>query len=672
MILEAESTLVERVLVTTGRAGIALAVGGAVAAVLTAAVPHDDWFTALMAVLAVALLTVSVVGAAAVRAAPRNAVSWILLAAGASLPLAIAAYCYGRAAFDDGHDLPLARLAGWLDGWPWVPAMLLVPTFGILLFPDGRLPSPRWRVLWALELLLAVALALGLVFSDSLLDWGEVDNPTGLPGAAGEVAHGLFLTILLVAPLSTASAIALTRRLRTADEQTAAVVRGVLPAAWLIVASWWGCWVVGIAGGGTINALPVEAVGMLALAVTCWVAIRRYGLFDARLVVRRGMVYAALTVLVAAVYAATAALLTELGAGHLAGPVGVALGIVVAVPLRDRLQRLANRLVFGLRDDPFATFVRLGDQLENAAAADDVLAAAARVVKETLRVRYVAVRHDDEVLAEAGTPGPRAAQEVPLVYSGERVGTLVIEPVEGDVALGTSAASLLSGIAGPIAAAVRATALSRDLVGSRERLVAATEEERRRLRRDLHDGLGPTLSSTVLGLSRARDLVSRDPAAAVRQLEQLTAQVQDAVAEVRRLVYGLRPPALDELGLVGALDEQAQGLGPIRVHGPRGPVPLSAAVEVAAYRIAMEAMTNAARHANPRAVTVDVAVDERPGGALRLEIADDGVGLPEGYRAGVGITSMRERAAELGGSCTVERRAPHGTLVRAEVPLEQA
>jgi signal transduction histidine kinase len=525
-------------------------------------------------------------------------------------------------------------------------------------------------VVWVLELVLAVVLSASLLLGDSLLDWGDVDNPTALPGGAGRFFGDLVVVILLVAPLVTTSAAALTRRLRTADEQTAAVVRSVLPAAWLVAASWWGCWVIGIAGGGTINALPVEAVGLLALGVTCWVAIRRYGLFDARLVVRRGLVYGALTALVAAVYVAVAALLTQLGGGHVAGALGVAAGIVVAVPLRDRLQRLANRLVFGLRDDPFATFVRLGDQLENAAAADDVLAAAARSVKETLRLRHVAVRHGDEVLAEAGTPGPRPAEEVPLVYSGERVGTLAVEPVEGDVPLGTSAASLLAGIAGPIAAAVRATALSRDLLGSRERLVAATEEERRRLRRDLHDGLGPTLSSTVLGLSRARDLVSRDPAAAVRQLELLTGQVQEAVADVRRLVYGLRPPALDELGLVGALDEQAQGLGPIRVHGPRDPFPLSAAVEVAAYRIVMEAMTNAARHAHPREVTVDVAVDQRPGGALRLEIADDGVGLPDGYRAGVGITSMRERAAELGGTCTVEPRSPRGTLVRAVVPLQ--
>jgi signal transduction histidine kinase len=210
--------------------------------------------------------------------------------------------------------------------------------------------------------------------------------------------------------------------------------------------------------------------------------------------------------------------------------------------------------------------------------------------------------------------------------------------------------------------------LTTDLLRSRERLVAATEEERRRLRRDLHDGLGPALAGVVLGLQLAKGRLDHDPDSVRERLDVLTAQTQQAVAEVRRLVYGLRPPALDELGLVGALDEQARTLGPITVHGPDTPLALPAAVEVAAYRIAVEAMTNVVRHAHARDCTVRVRID----GALHLEIADDGVGLPEGYRAGVGITSMRERAAELGGSCTIEPRTPHGTLVRVCVPLEGA
>ncbi len=657
--------------VACGRSGIVIAVVGATAAVLTAATLRDDPFVILLATLAVAVLSVPVVGAAAVRSAPRNPVSWILLTAGAALPVALAAYSYGREVYDDGHDLPLARLAGWLDGWPWVPATMLVATVGILLFPDGRLPSPKWRPLLAVELLVAVLLLIALVFGGGLMDWPTIANPTGLPGDAGEIAAALLLAIALVAPMSTLSTVALTRRYRsTTDAVTRDRLRGVLPAAWLIVASWWGCIVVGTLGGATISALPAECLGILALGVGCWVAIRRHGLFDARLAVRRGLVYGTLSVLVAVMYVLVAGLLTGLGADLFAAPIAVAAAVVAALPLRDRLQRAANRLVFGLRDDPFATFIRLGDDLENAAAADEVLPAAASSVRQTLRLRHVEIRSaDGELIAAAGTPGGGPVEEVPLVYTGERVGTMIAQPSDDDGPLGPAARELLAGIARPVAAAARATALGRDLVASRERLIAATEEERRRLRRDLHDGLGPTLSSAVLAAGRARALLGRDPDLATDQLEQLIAQLQQAVADVRRLVYGLRPPALDELGLVGALGEQARALGPIRVSGPREPVALGAAVEVAAYRIAMEAMTNAARHAHSREVTVDVSIDRVGDDCLRLEIADDGIGLPDEYRAGVGIASMRERAAELGGQCTVERRAPKGTLVRAVVPL---
>ncbi len=653
-------------LVGAGRTGIAVASTSAVLAVAVAAVPPMDALSVVLAVLAVALLSIPLVGAAAVRSAPRNPVSWILLAAGTTLPLAIAAYLYARAVFLDGRDLPVPRLAGWLDGWPWIPAMLVVPTFGILLFPDGRLPSPRWRVLFWFDVALAVALLVSTVFGTHLLDFADEPNPTALPGAWGDVAGGLGLSILLVAPASLASALAFESRVRHTHEPTErSALVSVRPAVWLIAASWWACIVLGVVGGDTVNALPVEAVGMVALGGACWVAVRRHGLFDARLVLRRGIVYAALTGCVALVYAGAAGLLAALGVGHLSTPLAVGIGIAAALPLRDVLQRAANRLLFGLRDDPFATFVRLGDQLEATAAPDDVLPTATLSVRQALRLQYVAVRVGEEVIADSGSSGSEPVEELPLVYAGEAIGTLVVQPVDGDSPLGNDRTALLSGIARHVAAAARATALSRDLVASRERLVAATEEERLRLRRDLHDGLGPALSSAVLGISRARALVDRQPDAAGAQLDQLTRQIQDAVAEVRRLVYGLRPPALDELGLVGALDEQARLLGAGPVVAPREPLGLSAAVEVAAYRIAMEAMTNATRHARAGSVTVDVSLNE----GLHLEIADDGVGMPELYRAGVGISSMRERAAELGGSCTVEQREPRGTVVRAVLPL---
>jgi signal transduction histidine kinase len=218
--------------------------------------------------------------------------------------------------------------------------------------------------------------------------------------------------------------------------------------------------------------------------------------------------------------------------------------------------------------------------------------------------------------------------------------------------------------------------LSADLQRSRERLVEAREEERRRLRRDLHDGLGPQLSSQALTIDAVRALMRGDPDAAEELLLDLKAQAQDAVTDIRRLVYGLRPPALDDLGLLGALRESAAQYGAkglsVSVETPQSLPPLSAAVEVATYRIAQEAMTNVARHAGAKTCTVALAIDEA--GVLSLEVRDDGRGIPEpqahsAVRAGVGLTSMRERATELGGSLVVEPLPEGGTRVRARLPL---
>jgi signal transduction histidine kinase len=218
--------------------------------------------------------------------------------------------------------------------------------------------------------------------------------------------------------------------------------------------------------------------------------------------------------------------------------------------------------------------------------------------------------------------------------------------------------------------------LSADLQRSRERLVEAREEERRRLRRDLHDGLGPRLSSQALTIDAVRALMRRDPDAAEELLVELKVDAQDAVRDIRRLVYGLRPQALDDLGLLGALQETAEqystkGLS-VSVEASEKLPPLSAAVEVACYRIAQEALTNVVRHAGADSCTVSIAIDEA--NVLWLEVRDDGCGVPDLHEnasaeAGVGLTSMRERASELGGGLLVEPLPGGGTLVRAGMPL---
>jgi signal transduction histidine kinase len=226
--------------------------------------------------------------------------------------------------------------------------------------------------------------------------------------------------------------------------------------------------------------------------------------------------------------------------------------------------------------------------------------------------------------------------------------------------------------AGVAAYAVRLTA---DLQRSRERLVLAREEERRRLRNDLHDGLGPQLASLTLKIQTARLRLAHDPLADTL-LTELVARTQAAVADIRRVVYDLRPPALDELGLVSALHEsvaQYQGQRPagvqIRIEAPAHLPPLPAAVEVAVYRIAQEALTNVVKHAQARTCVLRLSMDD-PAGTLGLEVQDDGRGLGPEHRLGVGLRSMRERAVELGGTLAVEPVDGRGTLVRARLPLK--
>ena len=357
------------------------------------------------------------------------------------------------------------------------------------------------------------------------------------------------------------------------------------------------------------------------------------------------------------------------------------LAAVLFAPLRHRLQRAVNRLMYGERADPCAVLSRLGSRLESTPAHDAVLPAVARTVKEALKLPYteIQLRRDGgfETAAAVGEPGENPLR-LPLVYGGETVGRLVLGPRAGEGGFGDAERGLLEDLAHQIGASAHgalmteeALRLSADLQRSRERLVAAREEERRRLRRDLHDGLGPQLAGLTMTAEAAMDLVSTDPERAKELLGDLTERAQAAVSDVRRLVYALRPPALDALGLLGALrahaDHHNDGGVRVTVEAPESLPSLPAAVEVAAYRIALEAVNNAERHAAARTCVVRVALDEAAA-ALHLEVTDDGRGIKEDRSTGVGLSSMRERAAELGGWCTVEAPASGGTRVRAYLP----
>jgi signal transduction histidine kinase len=274
-------------------------------------------------------------------------------------------------------------------------------------------------------------------------------------------------------------------------------------------------------------------------------------------------------------------------------------------------------------------------------------------------------------LASYGNP-PAARHATPLRQGGEAVGELIVGLRPGEARLDPGDARILDLVSAPIAATVQAIALAEQLRSSRELVITAREEERRRLRRDLHDGLGPVLTGVVLNAEAALRRLSNDPAQTADLLVELRDQATGALDDIRRLVYDLRPPALDSLGLADALREQAAVLGrresaaplQVSVEAPPQLPELPAAVEVAAYRIVTEALTNVVRHSSASAAVVTLTVTA---GVLQISVHDDGINLGAGWQAGVGLTSIRERAAELGGRCRIEHDRTGGR-VDVELP----
>lgn len=452
------------------------------------------------------------------------------------------------------------------------------------------------------------------------------------------------LAILIMGPLSALACVSLLRWARRDDGPHARPLR---LAGWLsfgVPALYLFCVAVGMTTGDTSVVSVLEDCVTLGLGLAAWAGIVRYGLFKIRAVLSRALVYGALSVVLVAVYLVTVVLVDRFFAGALVHAAAAVAAALCVLPLRDLAQRRVNRLVYGLRDDPAAALARLGERLDDAG---DVLLAAARTVAEVLRLPYVAIEVDGAVLAGHGRRLPGTVRTLPLPFAGDDIGHLIVQPRDqGEL---TSAEHrLLSDLSRQVAVAAHAVTLTIALRQSRQRLVATREEERRRLRRDLHDGLGPTLAGIALGIDTACRAVP-DGSPTQTLLAALREETESAVADIRRIVYALRPPILDELGLAGAIREQAVRLGAEAIDVPAELPALPAAVEVAAYHIAMEALTNANRHAPGSPVSVSLSVN----GRLELSIRDGGAGLPSGHRSGVGLASMSERAEELGGTCVV-------------------
>jgi signal transduction histidine kinase len=582
---------------------------------------------------------------------PGNAVGWLLLLAGVAPLTTAAAMSLGLVGAQ--HGWPGAVVGGLLTvfnaAWPFGIGLFL--PLALQVFPTGRPVSPRWRWVLGLTAVAGVLFVLSSIGTEPLTMGGREYRPSFGIQFAGWLQPAWYVAnfgplIGIVAGIG-----ALVVRYRRGDER---LRRQLLWLVFAIIAM-----VVlnlprFIVGTGPI--LLLLAFPLIPVAIT--IAILRYQLLDIRLALSRAVLYLLLTVAVAAAYLGLVGAFDALLRGAGAPVLATLVIALVFNPVRVRLQRAVDRLLYGNRSDPVRAVSRVGERL----AADDmtgVLAAA----REALRLPFAALRRDGRELAASGEP-PALLHGVPLVFHGDRVGELIVGVRTGERRLSAADLAILDLLAAPLAAALHAATLADDVQNARERLVAAREEERRRLHRDLHDGLGPALTGAGFKADAARNLLNGSPGEAGALIDQVRVDIRDAIDDVRRLVYGLRPPALDELGLAAALRRHGDALPvAVTVDAPDRLPALPAAVEVAAYRIATEALTNVARHSGAGAARVELRIDT----AVRLSIMDDGA--PDRHWVpGVGLTSIRERVAELGGTCTAGP-TPTGGRVDAVLPL---
>jgi signal transduction histidine kinase len=635
-----------------------------------------------------AVVAVAVVGAVVSLAVPDNRVGWLLLTAAAVMGAGLA--------FTEAGVHGVVTAPGSVAGAVYLAALgpgfqaagMLTVVVGMpIIFPDGRLPGPSWRWLaWS------AAAAVGCLFLGNVLSphsqqarLARWQSPLGLPYRDQGIANGLSATGVLLATVAVCGGIAgLVSRWRrdgpVVRQQLLFLALAACPPAlvFLIIA--------------LTNGVPGWIFGLvlLPLPVAIATAVLGHGLYDLRRAAQRTLLWLVMSGVVVGIYAVIVVVAAAVVPGRRSwwlSALAAAVAALLLVPLREKLQRGVTRIVYGRWREPYEVLAGLGERLEAAADADRLLDDSVAELTIGLGLRDVSVRDlDGTAVIGSGDATPRVqagaatstitgadpvTTSIPLLAYGTPVGSLTYSAP--DHQLSAAEQRLVHDLARQLGGALHARLLRRDLQRARERLVLAREEERRRLRRDLHDGIGPALAGLTLKTETARALLPPGSNSAARQLHDLSEEIRRTVVDVRRLVEGLRPPALDELGLVGACTQAVErltaGSGLVAsVDACHDLPPLPAAVEVAAYRIVAEAVTNSVRHARGQHCRVSMTLT--PAG-LAVQVTDDGTGLHTPGQSGHGLAIMRERAEELGGTVTVRDGAP-GVIVEARLPAVSA
>ena len=585
---------------------------------------------------------------------PGNRVGWLLLGGGCSYASTGAGIPLLACVAGAGWDSPLWRVVATITNGGWTWALTLFIPLSLTLFPDGGWLSGRWR--WLLGVIWVNAVA----FFALAVRAGESAS-VGIRGylaASGQQAGQVrwLPALIAVATLATyvSVVVCVVLRFRRGSDLVRRQMLWVMLALLLVVTLF-----------SLDPLLPDTDLAIIPVALiplSILVAIFRYQLLDIRLVFSRSVLYLLLTAAAVGAYLAAVGAMSQLFTAQVALGPSVVATLLIAVafnPLRVWLQRRVDRAVYGARQDPVRAMAEVGARLgEVATPAGSGLGGVLQALCQVMRLPSAAIVSRGVRLAGYGQ-APAALHSTPLRYGEERLGELIVGLRHGESRLDPADERLLGLLAAPIAVAAHASELAAELSQSREQVISGREEERRRLRRDLHDGLGPVLTGVVLNAEAALRLLRTDPARSETLLGELRDQTTGALEDVRRLVYELRPPALDSMGLAGALREYATMLSrradgsplmvSVDIPEPLGDLP--AAVEVAAYRIVTEGLTNVTRHSSAGTAVITLAVRD---GELHVAVHDDGVNVAGGWQPGVGLTSIRERAAELGGRCAIQ------------------
>ncbi len=599
----------------------------------------------------------SIVGLVVTLRQPQNACGWLMLVIGTIWSLGVS------------PPTPDGTL-GWALSWGWVPAFGLMATHLPLRLPNGRLPSPKWRWVSRLATTAMVVLSVGLLFSPETPDNPVANERLALIGLAGLIG------LAICAILSIASLFVRARH-TTADERRQ--IRWIAVGAVVFISAWLLGILAQLLGVSVETDTVVTAIVLCfyaAIPVSIGIAILKYRLYDIDVVIKKTVILAVLAAFFVLVYALVVGGVGALVEGSSNTALSFAAAAIVATlfqPVLTRARRFADRLVYGDRATPYEVLAAFGDQLAETYSADDVLPRTARVLAEGVGADRARVW-----LAEGGgfrpvaVYPPDASRERPddhlaeVRHQGDLLGALSVAMPANDP-MDPAKEKLVADLAAQAGLVLRNVRLVEDLRRSRRRLVAAQDEERRKLERNIHDGAQQQLVALAVKARLTRALTDRDPAKAAEMLEQIESETQSALEDLRDLARGIYPPLLADKGLEAALTAQARKSPvPVTVTGDGiGRYPQE--VEAAVYFSVLEALQNVAKYAEARHAEVRLG---RDADALTFRVHDDGRGFETdatGY--GTGLQGMEDRLAALDGSLSVTSRPGDGTTVDGRVPV---